>query len=533
MTIALLNRRGKFYGQPDKTARLGKTYKDRAVFFSLMDGEVYAQDIANGNNLSPQSGTPTSVITPWGKSLYFDRSTSQLRSTRVIPVLPTFTIMAWVRPTGTLNAGYTRILDTAYDTGFYLGSNSGTQYAFIVNNSSLEGCIGGQQVTGQRDFVVGTFDGTNRVLYVNGIQVASASATAPTVPSYLYVGYTPGSYVWEGNIDTVGIFQGALAASTIRETYQDPWRIFEAPKRFIGFSFSAGSSVTLTAAASTQANSSGTGAITLAHNLTGANSTQANASGTGAISQAHALTGATSTQTNLSATGSISQTQVLAGAASSQDNLSSSGAVTVGASVTLTGATSVQANASGAGAITQTHVLSASACTQDGASSAVAITQVQVLTGAGSTQANLGGTGAVSLSTGDLIGAPSTQVNLGGVGQITRTQTLTGDNCIQVNSCSTGAWSTGIVFESALIAGDISPPENLIIKKPGIPTGTPDWEKTMFEILTGRRGNAVPIPIQPALTFSATPTQAECQALFSYVNLIRDAQEKLITRFDS
>jgi hypothetical protein len=71
------------------------------------------------------------------------------------------------------------------------------------------------------------------------------------------------------------------------------------------------------------------------------------------------------------------------------------------------------------------------------------------------------------------------------------------------------------------------------IKKPGIPSDTPAWLRTSLEIYTGRRGNAIPIPAKTTLTFSASPTKEECEALDTKINGVYDAMKKLITRFDS
>ncbi|MDN5752405.1 MAG: hypothetical protein L0H15_03860 [Nitrosospira sp.] len=71
------------------------------------------------------------------------------------------------------------------------------------------------------------------------------------------------------------------------------------------------------------------------------------------------------------------------------------------------------------------------------------------------------------------------------------------------------------------------------IKKPGIPAGTPEWLRTMLEIIVGRRGNKIEVPKHQTLIFSATPTQAECEALYAYANTIRDSLEQLINRMDS
>lgn len=87
----------------------------------------------------------------------------------------------------------------------------------------------------------------------------------------------------------------------------------------------------------------------------------------------------------------------------------------------------------------------------------------------------------------------------------------------------------GIIVEVALTTGVSAEPMG---KKPGIPAGTVDWLKTTIELITGRRGNRIAVPPAQTLTFSATPTQAECEALYSYTNDVRDSLEKIINRLD-
>lgn len=70
------------------------------------------------------------------------------------------------------------------------------------------------------------------------------------------------------------------------------------------------------------------------------------------------------------------------------------------------------------------------------------------------------------------------------------------------------------------------------MRKPAIPDSTPPWLKTTLEILTGRRRNKITIPPPRTLTFSASPTQAECEALYAYVNDVRNALQDIIQRFD-
>ncbi|SET69603.1 hypothetical protein SAMN05216412_11318 [Nitrosospira multiformis] len=90
--------------------------------------------------------------------------------------------------------------------------------------------------------------------------------------------------------------------------------------------------------------------------------------------------------------------------------------------------------------------------------------------------------------------------------------------------------NNGTLVESALTTGTV---QAIRIKKPGIPVNTPEWLRNMIEILVGRRNNKIEIPKHETLTFSSTPTQAECEALYEYTNRVRSALDSLITRFDS
>jgi hypothetical protein len=94
---------------------------------------------------------------------------------------------------------------------------------------------------------------------------------------------------------------------------------------------------------------------------------------------------------------------------------------------------------------------------------------------------------------------------------------------------ASGTVNNGIVFEDTLTNVQ---PTSSGIKKPGIPAAAPDWLRTSLEILEGRRGNAIEIPAQQTLTFSSTPTKAECEALYAYVNSVRDATEAILNRLD-
>jgi hypothetical protein len=95
------------------------------------------------------------------------------------------------------------------------------------------------------------------------------------------------------------------------------------------------------------------------------------------------------------------------------------------------------------------------------------------------------------------------------------------------------AFDTGEVHTEKIVDLFLSKQVSTAIKKPGIPAGTPAWLKITLEILTGRRGNRVEMPKFQALTFSDTPTRAECEALYRYINAVRHSLEQIIKRLDS
>lgn len=524
--MAVLILPGRLKQQPQRSLQIADRYRDAALLALCNDGT--GRNLARDNHLVGGGlGAAVPILRPHGYSLNFSpEDLITQRSIEIPSSAPGLTIFAWVRPE-ILNTSYRRIAETSYVDGFYLGSNSGSQYLFTLNGASLSLCVGGQQVVGRRDFVCGTFDGSTRILYVNGVQVASASATRPSWTRKMSVGSNAsGGEGWTGDIDTVGLFLRPFPASEIWSLYQDPWRLLKAPASRVIIGATAPSDTNnLTGAASSQANAAGTGAIVQEQALIGAASAQGNTASEAAVTQGVALTAAASAQGNDSPAPAITQDHALALAPSVQDNAAAASAI-VQAHV-LAAANASQANASGNGAVTQANVLVFAPSIQDNVAAASAIVQEQMLVAAEATQGNVSAAGAI---TRPLEGAASLQPNTSATARIDRPQTLTAAASVQPNLSRTGIVSDGIVTEASLTTGIT---EKQRIKKPGIPAGTPEWLKTMLEIIIGRRGNAVEVPKFQTLTFSATPTKAECEALYSYVNTIRAAVDKDITRLDS
>jgi len=165
---------------------------------------------------------------------YFNKATPNSLTVLPTPVLTVpFTVSAWVKPSSP-TGGYTRILETDYAHGVYLGLDTTmTKFLFIVNNSAVGACSGGTVTTGSWStslwqMVTGVYNGTNGYLYVNGVQVAGPCAfTSPgTTTLPMKVGYCAvASYCsgaiggWDGQIAGLRIYGRALSAAEILAIY--------------------------------------------------------------------------------------------------------------------------------------------------------------------------------------------------------------------------------------------------------------------------------------------------------------------------
>lgn len=313
-----------------------------------------------------------------------------------------------------------------------------------------------------------------------------------------------GGNLWEfdGAILIAGFSDAVWGAAESRAFHENPWQLFKAPARKLW-------------PGDTMLGLSGVAAI------------QVNSGSAVEIAQHHVLAAAGSTQAGGVDTVKVEQNQILATAAPVQSNLGSAAGIT--RSIALASAVIAPDRTLSSGEVSQAHILGGKGSIQGKTLSRAAITQTHTLVEAGLAQFNAGGVLPISIGSGTLVGTPSMQANAGGTGVITQIHILVAAFCIQINKASAEAISDGVVIESALIS---KPAEATYIKKPGIPVGTPPWLKTMLEILTGRRGNRIALPAFRALTFSAPPTQAECEALYAYINSVRDSLEQLISRMD-
>ena len=125
------------------------------------------------------------------------------------------------------------ILSNAQQGGYILGINTAGQAVFEIRIGEYwhDATAGTALVVGQKYHLVGTYDGSNVKLYINGeeakSEVCSGSIKNPESNTVLAMGINPvGSksstqYRFNGSIYMARIYEGALTAAQVKQNYQE------------------------------------------------------------------------------------------------------------------------------------------------------------------------------------------------------------------------------------------------------------------------------------------------------------------------
>jgi hypothetical protein len=139
------------------------------------------------------------------------------------PITNTFTVSAWFRLRGAQAQDYERVSENTQTIGYFLGLNTLASPGFIwwIKGNIAGGVIGGTPTLNTWTHLTGTFDGTDGVLYIDGVAVGTNAFTAPgalTQPVYIG-GYSGGNFDPNSWIDDFLIYYRALSAEEVQTVY--------------------------------------------------------------------------------------------------------------------------------------------------------------------------------------------------------------------------------------------------------------------------------------------------------------------------
>lgn len=183
---------------------------------------------ANNGTLGGTTGTPTASFGVSDGGATFIAANNQSIITPSITNPVSFTVDGWAFNTTAGGAGnYPRIMENAYNTGFFLGFNvnANNGFQFIVSGD-LAGPTAGGPVAGSTWYhVVGVYNGTTATLYINGVAAASKAESNTTIGSSpIYIGVVnPGlggsGSSWGGNLDELRFSSVARNSDWILSEY--------------------------------------------------------------------------------------------------------------------------------------------------------------------------------------------------------------------------------------------------------------------------------------------------------------------------
>jgi Tol biopolymer transport system component len=203
-----------------------------AYNFAQGSGSVLTDVSGNGNNGTISNATWTTVnnsSVPFTSALQFaggNNSFVTIANSASLDLTTGMTLEAWVDPTAAAN-GWQDVMYKYHDN-YYLetSSPSGAPAAGGTAGSADTGPYAKNPLpTNTWSFLAATYDGTNMILYVNGVQVSnvpmSGNLATSTFPLQIGGDSIYGQY-FQGLISNVRIYSTALTANEIQEDMNTP-----------------------------------------------------------------------------------------------------------------------------------------------------------------------------------------------------------------------------------------------------------------------------------------------------------------------
>jgi hypothetical protein len=192
-------------------------------------GTVAADQLATHNGTyayGPALGQAGALFNDPATSVGFDGTSQFVQVPSDASLNPSiFSFEIWARPTGGAGTYRVAIASRNYPQGWTLVVGSFDDWEFWINSGTGLVTFGGGTATlNTWHHLVGTFDGTTAVLYVNGVRVASAAVSAAYQPQtrgpLLISQSQPGSSSYfPGQLEEAAVYGTALSPTQVQHHY--------------------------------------------------------------------------------------------------------------------------------------------------------------------------------------------------------------------------------------------------------------------------------------------------------------------------
>jgi hypothetical protein len=217
----------------------GSSTNDQIIYFSMddVDGSTVNDGSGYGNNGTATGATFVTGI--YENAANFDASEERITVSDSASLdIPNVTVAAWVKQEDGSPSGYDAIVmrprsaPNQTEEHFFLGTTNGDEYTFFVSKggSYSDTTLGDGATLTQNEWthLVGTYDGSNVVIYKNGVQIDTAAFAQGDLSAQdedIYIGLETNdggsTYTGEfgGEIDEVKIWNYALSSSEVLDLY--------------------------------------------------------------------------------------------------------------------------------------------------------------------------------------------------------------------------------------------------------------------------------------------------------------------------
>ena len=207
------------WGSGDFARPLNNENSSSAVSRWALDGD--ATDSWGSNDGTTSGGLSWSNDAIRGQAASFDGSDDEIDVGNSLGGASEGTVAAWVQ--SHTDTGWKAVWDendgtSANGTRLYLTNNN--VFGFQVNGKWAESDV--TPVSNSWYFIVGTYDGSNVKMYINGYQksATSQSGIIESTSEGMIGSEYDGDYTWDGKIDEVRIYDKALSREEVFELYR-------------------------------------------------------------------------------------------------------------------------------------------------------------------------------------------------------------------------------------------------------------------------------------------------------------------------